>query len=1070
METSASQSECVDTAIPPQHVIIRASAGSGKTHQLSSRYLQLIYAKQPLDRILATTFTRKAAGEILDRVLLRLAKATTSESERDQLCLALQQRVSQERLREMLVELTRNLHRIRISTLDAYFGQVARAFGLELGLPADWTILDAYADQRVRRQAMTELLTRQAQQARELMYLLTKGDAQRAVMSMLLDTVGEVYDLYQESSADGASAWNWFPDLPLATPHEREAALRQFAAAVLPKESHRRAHQAALEHAQAEDWDGFISKGIAKGILHGGKYNRWTITEDVKAVYEPLLETARAHAVHRLAQQTRGAYELARSFDQVYDSLKMQEGAILFGDVPQFLNRLAQRPQREQMAYRMDAQISHLLLDEFQDTSVGQWETLRPMAEWITSFRDESHSFFCVGDTKQAIYGWRGGQADILENLDRQLPNVEVTQLNMSRRSSPVIIDAVNRVFSQRLQHDDLGPYQEGFASWDFPQHHTAKDVSGYVRLEVANADGDGTSDPLFHAAQLVRQLRERAPRHTIGVLVRRNQTVGEVIHQLREQQIPASEEGGNPLTDSAAVQHILALLHFVDHPSDSIARFHFATGPLGGALRISPLELPAEGDVGLELARRLRRELLENGYGASVAVWAEQLGPLCSRRERLRLSQLIDLAYEYQPLATLRPGDFVRYVAAERVADPSTAAVRVMTIHQSKGLEFDIVVLTSLEEAIAKRKNFAVQRGPATLRPQRICRYAGEEIRSLLPPEMQQLFAEDVRRDTHEYLCGLYVAMTRAKRALYMILEPYSGKKYRKSTAGLLQATLGTETIAKAGSVVFEAGEREWYRAKAIDDAAANSLPQPTRKSRQSVRLKNQQPGSGGPLPKSPSGRSHDMPGAVELFSKQRQKAIDFGILMHMWLEEVAWLEALPTIGQLREIARGRFPGELDEAAAEFLGVLATPAVRGLLELEPYSREFHEWLAGRVGLANSSPAFSRVRLEVRNEQRIAYRDQGQPVTGSIDRLVLAYDGISIVAADVLDWKSDRLATANRTQRREQIASYEPQLIAYRQAVHSMFGLTDDRIRTRLVFLRAGAVVEIVPSIDTTAT
>ncbi len=1056
-----------EATMPGQHVVILASAGSGKTHQLSSRYLRLIQRGQPLDRILATTFTRKAAGEILDRVLLRLAKSVVSEPDRHQLCEDLAQDVAVEKLRELLVELTRNLHRIRISTLDAYFGQVARTFGLELGLPADWTILDAHDDQRVRRQAITELLSHQSERARQLMHLLTKGDAQRAVTSMLLETVNEVYELYQESSVDGHAAWKWIPERPLLTAAQQAAALRAFAAVVLPKDSLQKPHQAALVSAEAGDWEGFASKGLAKALLHEGTYYKWKISDELKAVYQPFLDMARAEAVNRLVRQTRGACELAGVFGEIYDPLKIDEGAILFNDVPQYLSRLAERPPPRQMAYRMDSQIDHLLLDEFQDTSVSQWETLLPLAKRITLYQDQSHSFFCVGDTKQAIYGWRGGQADILENMDRQLPHITVDQLNDSRRSSPVIIAAVNQVFENRLQHSNLGPYQQGFESWVFPHHTTTRDTSGYVCLEVADADEDDVSGPLAHAARRVRELYERAPGHSIGVLVRRNQTVGELIYQLREQQVPASEEGGNPLTDSAAVQQLLALLHFVDHPCDSLARFHFASGPLGPALSLSPLAQAEPARTITEFVRDIRRELLDRGYGPCVAEWARSLTSSCSSRELLRMSQLVDMAYDYQSRATLRTSDFVRYVQTQRVADPSTASVRVMTIHQSKGLEFDTVVLTALEQTMVKPRKFAVQRCPETFRPWRICRYAGESTQSLLPAEMRAVYDEDVRRNTHEYLCSLYVAMTRAKRALYMIVAPDSAKSDRRTTAGLLRATLAAGTQAKAGTIMFAAGEREWYEPEGTAEALGSAPA--THATRRPRRLRLKDPAADSPTARPtvlPSPASHGSPGPIALFSSRRQEALHFGSLVHTWLEHIEWLAAPLTSERLREIARHRGFSrvDLEKAVPEFLGMLARPAVGGLLEEAEYLRDFHEWFAPHVPADGRSSLPVGVRLEVRNEQRIVYRSQGQVMTGSIDRLVLGYKNGSVVAADILDWKTDPVA--DETERLAQATTYAGQLAAYRSAIRSMFDVPDARIRTRLVFLRAGAVESIGPPVD----
>ena len=131
------------TPVPRKYedIVIRASAGTGKTYQLTNRYIGQLTVGAEADQILATTFTRKAAGEILSRVLVRLARAAVDEDARRELGQAIDVRqLSPRQCLKLLSELTRNLHRIQICTLDSFFGCIARSFGLDLGLPPGaWT-------------------------------------------------------------------------------------------------------------------------------------------------------------------------------------------------------------------------------------------------------------------------------------------------------------------------------------------------------------------------------------------------------------------------------------------------------------------------------------------------------------------------------------------------------------------------------------------------------------------------------------------------------------------------------------------------------------------------------------------------------------------------------------------------------------------------------------------------------------------------------------------------------------------------------------------------------------------
>ena len=185
-----------------ENVVIRASAGTGKTFQLSNRFLQLVLAGQPVDRILATTFTRKAAGEILQRVMHRLATAASDENK----CLRLASELDWPELtpaacRSVLRRVTQQLHRLRIATLDAFFLQATQSLSLELGLPPRWTIVDELEERQIRDEAIANLLLdEQSDTVVQLMHWLTKGEARRGVHDLVRDTVSSVYELFLEAS------------------------------------------------------------------------------------------------------------------------------------------------------------------------------------------------------------------------------------------------------------------------------------------------------------------------------------------------------------------------------------------------------------------------------------------------------------------------------------------------------------------------------------------------------------------------------------------------------------------------------------------------------------------------------------------------------------------------------------------------------------------------------------------------------------------------------------------------------------------------------------------------------
>ncbi len=189
-------------SLPP--LMIRASAGTGKTYQLSNRLLEIILSGQSVDHILATTFTRKAAGEILQRVLGRLAKACLNDEEFARLHGALPElSFDQADCLAALRKVTRQLHRFRVSTLDSFYAQVARTFSLELHLAPGWSAIDPVREAAVRMQAIQRMLDQSDQRTlTSLVKMLAKGDTKRSVAAEIEDTVLGGYAYYRAANED----------------------------------------------------------------------------------------------------------------------------------------------------------------------------------------------------------------------------------------------------------------------------------------------------------------------------------------------------------------------------------------------------------------------------------------------------------------------------------------------------------------------------------------------------------------------------------------------------------------------------------------------------------------------------------------------------------------------------------------------------------------------------------------------------------------------------------------------------------------------------------------------------
>ncbi len=1045
----------------PANELIRASAGTGKTHQLSSRYLRLVAAGQPIDHILATTFTRKAAGEIFERVIQRLVAASCSPSSREQLARDIAaDALTAEDCRSLLSQVTRRLHRIQISTIDSFFGRVARSLSFEIGLSADWQMADSQQDAVLREKALARTLAgHDIGVLYDLMLDITEGQAKREIMTTMMGAIDEVYDLYTATLPDGDAAWTSIGACQPVSEDQWEAVTSRFAAIPIEKASMKKAHATALDRLQQRDATGFSGKGIAAKILDGqDMYNRCPIPDDLRAVYVAALETFTQDQLGALSRRTRAARDLAESFHREYELAKSNDHVAVFDDIPLKLRQLVTSGLTEQLVFRLDSRIDHLLLDEFQDTSAMQWDCFRQFAQQTTDQQNSNASLFCVGDTKQAIYGWRGGHAEILSTLPQRLNNVVERPLSKSYRSCPAVIDVVNRVFGNLTAHRHLDNYEEAVQQWTFPEHSTERtDMPGYVALSVAGDDQeDDKPDPLLDAAKLAEVLHQSSPHHEIGILLRSNKERSEMNTRLRQLGLFASDEGASPITDSAAVQQMMSLIELADYPSNCIAAFHVAHGPLAAAYDFEWSESDgfSQRDAN-RLARLVRRQLLDEGYGPCTQQWANRLEPLCSDREWARLRQLVDVAYEYQSQSTLRPSDFCRFVEMQSVSDPNSANVRVMVIHQAKGLEFDTVILPFNRGSFFQPPKLAVEFDHQTFRPAKIIRYASKELRPMLPQEIQRVYQADTARRVEESLCIWYVAMTRAKHALHMIVPP-ARTRHTKDFAGILCATLAGDADRSPGQQLFTAGNPLWYRdLMSTDQAVQSARPKLT------LRLKPSDKTSAVREAPSPSKRAiHQSSNSPALFSSSNDRALQVGTLWHAWLESLEWLDdgALPSPAMLDQIRRGvgDFQHRPSELIDEFLHCLRQPTIAHLLNRHHYARSAAEWLEEQH-IANVDRA--QLEFAVHNERRVAIEDETGFAIGEIDRLVLMSVDGQLIAAEVIDYKSNH---ANSTDERlSLVEGYRPQLLAYRTAVAKTLGLEPKVIRARLVFLRLDHAADV---------
>ncbi|MHC4833887.1 MAG: UvrD-helicase domain-containing protein, partial [Planctomycetota bacterium] len=513
------------------HRRILASAGTGKTWQLTTQWLALLLrdpAQRP-EAILATTFTRAAAGEIRERILRRLATAALTGEEGDAERRAIGglegmglPPIPAESCAATLRRVIDRLDRLQIRTLDSFFFALASGSAFELALPMPLEPLDEHGTRTLARAAIDETVEDLGDRDGEALFAvldaLTEGHPGRSVADLVDRSCRDLLALVGEAPA---SAWEWADevvgdepravdvaavadaldghadlverDRSLGDGHLRNA-LRADAKRLRTLASIEREHEVPLE-----TWVEVLDKGTTGAVASkGGAYRGKPLAQDLVDVLVPVVARARWRLAKIAVHRTRAAAGLARALDDRRRTIMARGGRVTFDSVTAAVaEHLASHPLGD-LLRRVDARIEHLLLDEFQDTSRIQWRALRPLASEIAACGDGSRRFFAVGDLKQSIYGWRGGDPEILEHLEDRFEagpgGVEFAEmrLDLSRRSTQAVLDAVNAVFGSIATNEVAGRCSEAARAWwgrIFTTHQAHRTEPGVAQLHLVERD-----------------------------------------------------------------------------------------------------------------------------------------------------------------------------------------------------------------------------------------------------------------------------------------------------------------------------------------------------------------------------------------------------------------------------------------------------------------------------------------------------------------------------------------------------------------------------------------------------
>ena len=746
------------------NLLIEASAGTGKTQKLGERLIALLHAGVKPQEIVALTFSRAAAGEIFERFVGLLAKRAQTSREDARL------------LRRVLA----TQHLSQVGTLDSFLMRIVRAFPLELGLVGDLTLMDAYEADRARASVSFAILRRTETALKRTFFeafsLATNHEDARSFVEAYRAFVtawqARVTALGDRSAwGDATAIWGRDPAFAHVTARELAGAADRLEGLVDTDAWRAFADWVRNFRGRFGTLKGLAKKLLAADDLFAGDAYSFTFgrraydltREQTLALREAVL-CVYGYVVRMKLELARGVYAVVSAFEREYDRKVRRTGKLVFEDVPRLLRELPAET-RLALEYRLDARIRAWALDEFQDTSREQWAALENLVDEARQSGGEK-SLFVVGDRKQAIYGWRNGDVGIFAG-ERASGLYALGELKATYRSGPAVVEAVNRVFAR-------GRIRSEFPAWSCPEHETAKPgLVGFVRTEEApGRTMEDFVEPVFAALRASLGERLDDPRRsgvTAAVLVRSNRFGAFLADRLKAAGLQGVVwEGESAVLDTPALAGFLDLVQLADHPGDALTYRHFRMTPLAAAKW--PQGVPDAAEVSREMARaftarglvRTLRELRACLPAAPERAW--------SRFTEERFTDLLRAAAEFElgMSAGTRLSDFAAYLKAKKkrtVAEEGK--IRILTIHRAKGLGFGFVVLPLYEPDALTAEPDGPLVGPNWILPDPGARVA-KAVGGL---EAAYRLRKD--RAEQEALCTYYVAMTRAKRAMTIVLHP---------------------------------------------------------------------------------------------------------------------------------------------------------------------------------------------------------------------------------------------------------------------------------------------------------
>ena len=705
--------------------ILKASAGSGKTFALAQEYLSLLTERFAYRHILAVTFTNKATAEMKSRIIRFLAESGDAKK--------------QEALRDILHDYSA----FSVSTIDKFFQQALKAFAREIGQVADYQIdLDKSA---LIHEAMDRILDSITRDNTDLLEWLQRSVSEDIRQGRKVNPEKTLYSIGEQlmMEDDGGAS-----DLKERFDKKKLEALFDNCGDIIDSFASRVAAAAKeLEVTRTnsiKQLAPFLEEATYREKL---KLPGATLMKEAEGSRFCDLFTGEEYRWYRTAWLLRDmafSLGLAGEFFRSFEELLREKNVMVLDRSNTILRDIIAGSDAPFVYEKMGVRYESFLLDEFQDTSNIQWENFRPL---LRESEANNHQSLIVGDVKQSIYRFRDSDWTLLaEKVGQDFPSASIKSKQENWRSLRTIVDFNNRFFKFA---SSLTGYAELYS--DVEQEVRSKDgQKGFVRVSFCDKeDRDSLVLESIEAA-----MAAGAGYGDIGILVRTNAEGSAVASCLMDAGIPVVSDESLLLKSSLFIRKLTGILFNHENPDDLINKY---------IAEAESVEFPSEYHSLTDLCEAILRQLERNS-------------PEEFKGETLYIQAFMDDLREWTEANGNELRAYLRHwnESSLSISSPSgTAAVRIITVHKSKGLEFPYVILPCLSSIgfyKASLKWCPLETEGTPFIPEAAGRYpvnlTKEAADTLFAPSLE----EERKMQLVDNLNICYVAFTRAEKCLHII------------------------------------------------------------------------------------------------------------------------------------------------------------------------------------------------------------------------------------------------------------------------------------------------------------